>query len=144
MYVYIRTGVATVLGFRTYIYVRKSERVNVSNQVANLSLKCVVCRADPGNLWVPTFIHMPVHQGRVATVPCRLSDPEATVKLVKAPRKLMSMEDLTYDPRTGFHILYLNYAYSGMFYCVATLGNRTNTVTAILIYKGKCMYGKNK
>ena len=26
-YVYLRTGVATVLGFRTYIYVRKSERV---------------------------------------------------------------------------------------------------------------------
>ena len=25
----IRTGVATVLGFRTYIYVRKYERVNV-------------------------------------------------------------------------------------------------------------------
>ena len=28
VYVYIRTGVATVLGFRTYIYVRKSERIN--------------------------------------------------------------------------------------------------------------------
>ena len=27
MYVYIRTGVATVWEFRTYIYVRKSERV---------------------------------------------------------------------------------------------------------------------
>ena len=28
MYVYIRTGVATVLGFPTYIHVRKYERVN--------------------------------------------------------------------------------------------------------------------
>ena len=28
MYICIRTGVATVLGFRTYIYVRKSERGN--------------------------------------------------------------------------------------------------------------------
>ena len=28
--VYIRTGVATVLGYRTYIYVRKSERVKMS------------------------------------------------------------------------------------------------------------------
>ena len=30
-YVYLRTGVATGLGFRTYIYVQKYERVNDSN-----------------------------------------------------------------------------------------------------------------
>ena len=32
VYVYIRTGVATVLGFRTYIYVRTYERVKGDNE----------------------------------------------------------------------------------------------------------------
>ena len=32
-YVYLRTGVATGLGFRTYIYVRKYERVKMSRQM---------------------------------------------------------------------------------------------------------------
>ena len=41
MYVYIRTGVATVWEFRTYIYVRKSERVKSSSN--DIFLYVYVC-----------------------------------------------------------------------------------------------------
>ena len=81
---------------------------------------------------------MPIHQAQVATIPCRVSDPRASVKLVKFPSKRMTIgDDLTYDPRTGFRILYPNYVYSGMFECMATLGNKTvPPLSVILYYKG--------
>ena len=83
---------------------------------------------------------MPIHQAQVATIPCRVSDPRASVTLVKMPSKRMTIgDDLTYDPRTGFRILYPNYIYSDMFQCVATLGNKTvNPLVVILSYKGTC------
>ena len=79
-----------------------------------------------------------IKEGSPATIPCRLTNPNVTVKLVKESGQEMPVDDgLTYDPRIGFHIIFPTSAFNGLFRCDATLGNKTDSLEVGLMFKRK-------
>jgi len=90
-------------------------------------------------VWLKPLVFMPIHQGMTTVIPCRVTDPRANVQLVKDPNETVTIgQEVTYDPQTGFRVLYPNRFYSGRFRCNASLGNKTDLVEVILYYKGWC------
>lgn len=74
------------------------------------------------------------------TIPCRLTHPNATVRLLKGLR-VMGRDvalgpNLIYDPKTGFTILSVTEFYHGWFTCKAELRNRASSQLLHLQYMG--------
>ncbi len=98
----------------------------------------MISHSDPNHLLIPMCLLVPIKQGRPVTIPCRLTHPHATVNLVKEPDTEMPLDDgLTYNPRTGFHIIFPTSAFNGLFRCDATLGNKTDSLEVGLMFKRK-------
>lgn len=77
------------------------------------------------------------------TIPCRVTHPNATVRLLKGvtaiARDVTLGPNLIYDPKTGFTILSVTEFYHGWFTCKAKLKNRTSVQWLLLQYMGKFM-----
>ncbi|XP_074529892.1 platelet-derived growth factor receptor-like protein [Halichoeres trimaculatus] len=80
---------------------------------------------DKDNLFVPSAIHFEIvylRPDRPAVVPCRVTDPQATVSLHREvpPEEIPSNGTLvTYDPTKGFLLQSPSLELQGVFYCKA-------------------------
>ncbi|XP_076117144.1 platelet-derived growth factor receptor alpha-like [Mytilus galloprovincialis] len=92
----------------------------------NLGTKVYIFISDPNNLFALTwteFVNLTIYHYRKTYLPCRVTDPSTTVKLINtAGNNEVEVGDSTavsYDPRLGFILLYPNQFFDGQFECEA-------------------------
>ncbi|GAB6032659.1 hypothetical protein CHUAL_011537 [Chamberlinius hualienensis] len=92
---------------------------------------------DENYLFVPSAGRkinvIPVHQHRDSVIPCRPTHPDVNVTLIKyTTQAVVSLsEEVTFDPRRGFVLLYPNYFFSELFECI---GKRNKTKQRLQFY----------
>ncbi|XP_030000625.1 platelet-derived growth factor receptor-like protein [Sphaeramia orbicularis] len=96
---------------------------------------------DKDNIFIPSAIHFEIvylRPDRPAVVPCRVTNPQATVSLHREvpPEEIPANSTLmTYDPTKGFVLQNPSPEYQGVFYCKAvTRGNPQISIKYQLLY----------
>ena len=92
--------------------------------------------SDEGGLDQPIYF-MPIFGGQPATIPCRLTNPNFTMMLLKNGQELQQSATLTFDPRTGFHIFSGSREYAGPLICYASYEDYSDEFTVVTTYMGK-------
>ena len=69
------------------------------------------------------------------TLPCRVSDPEVQVKLLKPGNIEVPLENyaITFDPKIGFYIEFPSFQLVGMLQCAAILRNTVQETLNIYV-----------
>ncbi|XP_071124619.1 vascular endothelial growth factor receptor 1-like isoform X2 [Mytilus edulis] len=121
-----------------FTYTGEYECFYVDNE--NLGTKVYIYISDPNRLFAPTwtpFLFLAIYHYRKAYLPCRVTDPSTTVKLINtAGNNEVEVGDSTavsYDPRLGFILLYPNQFFDGQFECEATSkdGNKDSLIMVL-------------
>ena len=83
------------------------------------------------------FYIMPIFGGQPATIPCKLTNPNFTMVLLRYGQELQQSATLTFDPRTGFHIFSGSREYAGPLICYASYEDYSDEFTVVTNYMGK-------
>lgn len=81
------------------------------------------------------FIMKNSYQFVPLTLPCRVSDPEVQVKLLKPGNIEVPLENyaITFDPKIGFYIEFPSFQLVGMLQCAAILRNTVQETLNIYV-----------
>lgn len=75
--------------------------------------------------------------GQPSIISCRSTHPDAKVKLTTVQGNDVSSDEYTYNSKTGIIVASPSANYKGLFYCHALLANVTDSLLAVLHYKGQ-------
>ncbi|XP_022091569.1 uncharacterized protein LOC110979807 [Acanthaster planci] len=103
------------------VYSRFSENININTSA---EVYIFVRSNDPSNLFLrkpdTSFHHLIIYEDEPFVIPCRVSNPDAPVKLMQDQTELGRMVGVVYDPKVGFKVR--SGQWNGMLACTAYHG----------------------
>ncbi|CAH1777673.1 unnamed protein product [Owenia fusiformis] len=120
--------------------------INAPSGVKTHAKSVYVFVSDSEKLFLPYTMQpffVAALQYKRAIVPCRVSHPGTLVSLWKGnigatnaeELNLTATDDIRYDAHTGYTLLYPNFYFTGAFFCKASMGNVTDTFSAIIFFQ---------